>query len=167
MNLTIPEWMQKIYPEPLGSLASKYFQIAYSNTLMRRLNGGHIWRKILTDIEHKVHGLLEPKGRKIYLYSGHRKNAINLLATLDLWDTHLPRFCAATIVELAYKIQTNEYGIKIYYFDQKNDEPNLLIIPGCNNTFCEFHKFTELIKPIIPENYTMECGSKVNLDIYP
>ncbi|XP_044743086.1 venom acid phosphatase Acph-1-like [Chrysoperla carnea] len=167
MNLTLPNWVRNIYPEPLSTLAAKQIELESYTPLLKRLNGGNFLRKIITDIQDKIDGNLEPQGRKIYLYSGHETNAVNMLVALDVWDNQVPLFSSATIIELIHRVQSNEYGLRIYYHDQRSDYPKLIKIPGCLGSFCEINRFLEVAKDIIPDNYTLECGSEVDIHTFP
>ncbi|XP_044737654.1 venom acid phosphatase Acph-1-like [Chrysoperla carnea] len=167
LNFTLPEWVKKVYPEPLGSLGAKQMELENHNTLLKRLNGGNILRKILKNAHDKIAGTLEPKGRKIYLYSGHETNAANILIALDIWDKTIPLFSSATIIELVHRNSTNEYGLKVYYHNQIAEEPILLTVPGCGDSFCEIKKFIEVTDDVVPKNYTAECNSLVDIDTLP
>lgn len=64
----------------------------------------------------KINGKLRPAGRKIYMYSAHDNNVINILAALDLYQPpHFPNYSSATIIEL-HLMDNNQYAIKVRSF---------------------------------------------------
>lgn len=61
----------------------------------------------------QINGKLKPAGRKIYMYSAHDNNVINILAALGLYDPpHFPNYSSATIIEL-HLMDNHEYAIKV------------------------------------------------------
>ncbi|XP_044743029.1 venom acid phosphatase Acph-1-like [Chrysoperla carnea] len=167
LNLTLPKWVQRVYPEPISSLAAKELEMESYTTLLKRLNGGNCLRKMLKNIGEKLDGTLKPKGRKIYLYSAHETNVMKVLGVLNVWDQKIPLFCSAVIIELVHRNATNENGIKVFYYNQIAEEPILLTVPGCGDSFCEINKFIEVTKDVVPKNYTLECNSKIDIHTFP
>lgn len=56
---------------------------------------------------------LQPHARKIFLYSGHENNVINVLAAMDLFETHFPNYSSAVIIELHYLSDKEGYAVKV------------------------------------------------------
>lgn len=73
-------------------------------------------KKILQHIKGKAAGILQPEERKIYLFSGHENNVINILAALNIFETHFPEYSAAVIIELHYFRNLDQYGVKVSFF---------------------------------------------------
>lgn len=67
--------------------------------------------KIINNMINKSTDNLSPVGRKIFLYSAHENNVINILAALNLFQPHVPKYSAAVIVELHYI--EHEYVVKV------------------------------------------------------
>lgn len=70
-------------------------------------------KKIIENMKAKIDGTLTPKGRKIYLYSGHENNVINILAALNVFQPHVPKYSAAAIIELHKLPESNDYVVKV------------------------------------------------------
>ncbi|GLV41156.1 uncharacterized protein CBL_04680 [Carabus blaptoides fortunei] len=162
-NLTLPQWTKLVYPEPLHSLAGMQCSFENYNDILIRLNGGHHLKLVIESGKAKIKGELLPKGRKMYLTSGHENNVVNVLTALNLFTAHVPTFSSAVIIELHRLPGTEQYGYKIFHHNQTRDDPYLLTVPGCSE-LCPFDKFVTLISNHIPGNYTAECDSEINLD---
>ena len=61
----------------------------------------------------KVDGKLSPNERKIFLYSGHENNVLNIQAALKVFRPHIPKYSAATIIELHYLIELQKYAVRV------------------------------------------------------
>lgn len=70
-------------------------------------------KKVIEHIKSKIDGSLIPNKRKIFLYSGHENNVINILAALGVIKSHVVEFSSATIIELHYLEDLNDYTIKV------------------------------------------------------
>lgn len=166
LNMTMPEWAKSIYPEPIHTVGAHQCLFENYTPLLRRLNGGHIVQKFIEYSRLKIGEQLKPAGRKMFLYSGHENNIVNILAVLGLYELHIPVYCSAVMLELHRNKATQEYGFKVFYEnDTYSEGSHLLTIPGCD-TFCRFDKFVEITRPMVPVNYTEECESPVDLDNY-
>lgn len=69
--------------------------------------------KVIEQMIAKSEEKLVPEQTKIYLYSGHENNVINILAALDLFKPHVPKYSAAVIIELHYLEDSKRYGVKV------------------------------------------------------
>lgn len=61
----------------------------------------------------KTEGSLSPHERKIFLYSGHENNVINVLAAMNLYKTHFPNYSSAVLIELHYLRSRQDYAVKV------------------------------------------------------
>ncbi|XP_044259333.1 venom acid phosphatase Acph-1-like isoform X1 [Tribolium madens] len=154
MNLTLPEWAQSVYPEQLHAMAAKQCNYENYNTVLKRLNGGRMLGQIIKQMSAKSRNLLR---EKIFLYSGHENNVINILAALNLFKPHVPKYSAAVIVELY------QNGVKVLYLRDVTSEPEVQKLEGCD-VLCPLDDFIRITRPHVPGNYTAECHSHVNLD---
>lgn len=62
---------------------------------------------------NKSEGVFDPPGRKIFLYSGHDNNVINILAALNLYEPHFPNYSSAVLIELYRVNNTNQHYVKV------------------------------------------------------
>lgn len=161
MNVTLPSWAVEAFPD-LRRLAIAQCYYENANTLMKRLNGGRRLAKTVENMKRNIQDTIQPK-KKIFLYSGHDFTVIDLLYSLDLYKPHFPNFNAAICVELHQELTTGMHFVKILHLKDVFDEPELLVIPGCED-MCEFNKFVETISQHLPVNYTKECEATISLD---
>lgn len=155
MNLTLPEWTQEIYPEPLYSAASQVYNYLNHDPNVKRINIGYLIKKIITDCQMKIISLSTDKypimaKRKMYLYSGHESTLGYFLQSMDLLKTaHIPSYGATIMVELR-KDDNDNYYIKILYRNKPTEsDPKVLSIPGCG-TLCRLDLFINLQEAILP-----------------
>lgn len=164
MNLTLPKWTNSIYPEPVTMLTGLYYQLENNNDVMKRLNGGRPLKKVIDQMKISINSYLKGRSdkRKMYLYSGHEANIINILAVLNVYTPHVPIYSSAVIIELHYYHEKHIYGVKVFYLKDVDQPLVEMKIPGCDED-CSFDRFLEVTKNFIPGNYTEECHSNVNL----
>ncbi|KAI4459428.1 acid phosphatase-related [Holotrichia oblita] len=163
MNLTLPEWTKTVFPDPISFLAGQQCNFENYNDILKRLNGGRMLKKVIENMKNKTSDKLTPLGRKIYLYSGHENNVINILAALNVFLPHVPNYSAAAIIELHKLSETGEHVVKVLYAKDVEAEPEVQQIPGCES-LCDLNKFIEITKSHVPVNYTAECNSDVFLN---
>lgn len=160
MNLTLPEWTKSVFPEPLSTLATKQTHYENYNSVLKKLNGGRMLGKV---VEHMWAKSEDALNRKIYLYSGHENNVINVLAALNIFLPHVPKYTAAVIVELHHVQEGDAHGVKVFYLRDAGSEPEVQKLEGCD-ALCPLNSFVRIAQPHVSVNYTAECGSHVNLD---
>lgn len=154
MNMTLPDWTQEIYPEPLYSAASQVYNYLNYDPNVRRINIGYLLKKIITDCHMKVLSTISDKypamaKRKLYLYSGHESTLGYFLQSMDLSRAHIPSYGAAIMVELR-KDEDDNYYIKILYRNKASEtDPKILTIPECG-TLCPLDLFISLQNAILP-----------------
>ncbi|XP_074029096.1 venom acid phosphatase Acph-1 isoform X2 [Leptinotarsa decemlineata] len=162
MNLPLPEWSKSVFPGEVGEIARKRYRLENSTPLLRKLNGGRSLQRVLENILAKTRNRLSAENRKIFLYSGHENNIINILTSLG-WDvSEFPNYSSTVIFELHFLKETDEFAVKVLY----STEPGTIEekqIKGCE-VLCPLKKFVELTKNVIPRNYTAECRSLISLD---
>lgn len=161
MNLTLPEWTKSVYPSKLHEVAAQRCYFENSTPLLKKLNGGRMLGKVVDQMLAKANNTLQPTNRKLFLYSGHENNVLNILATLDLLKPHVAKFAASVFIEL-HSTEDN-YGVKIFYLKDPSLEPELQKLENCEE-LCPLSRFIELTKNRIPGNYTAECESDIYLD---
>ncbi|KAG8263237.1 prostatic acid phosphatase-like [Homalodisca vitripennis] len=152
-NLTLPEWVNDYFPEKMAAVTAYSFTLNVYNDELKKLKGGPLLKKILSDSQAK----LEPSNkRKMFLYAGHDSTVVNLLMALKVWDEQIPVYNILALVEL-HQIDKN-YGLKIFLRNSTEHEPYLLRVPGCED-FCQLDKVVEFTKNMIPNDLTKECIS--------
>lgn len=137
--------------------------------------------KVINNMVAKTEGSLHPHERKIFIYSGHENNVINVLAAMDLFRTHFPLYSSAVLIELHYLRSRQDYAVKVsticfiiivayqtlwlqvLYVRDAYKEPEELTLQDCD-TLCPLNTFIKLTEKHVPGNYTAECDSLINLD---
>jgi hypothetical protein len=163
MNLTLPEWTKSVYPDEVHEITAKRCFYENYNSILKRLNGGRMLGKVIDQMVNKANSTLVPLERKIFLYSGHENNVINILAALNLFQPHVPKYTASAIVELHWITELQSHGVKVLYLRDADSTPEVLKLEGCD-TLCPLNDFIRITEPHVPVNYTAECHSHVNLD---
>ncbi|CAG9767945.1 unnamed protein product [Ceutorhynchus assimilis] len=154
MGFPLDNWTKIVYPEPLRSYIVDFYKIETSTRALKTVMIGYLIRKILNDSINKINGTLNPQDRKIFLYSGHEVNVATIITSLELISlVDIPTYASYVIFEL-HKI-SGVHGFKIFYENYKNNEPNLLTLPGCKQ-FCPIEDFIRLTADIIPTG-DVEC----------
>ncbi|XP_012274119.1 prostatic acid phosphatase-like isoform X2 [Orussus abietinus] len=154
LNLTLPSWTKEYYPEKLLPLSTYSFTLNVYNDLLRRLKGGPLLKKILSDMVDKSRDTLKPKNRKMFMYAGHDSTVANLLGTMGVWDKQMPEYNIMAIVELHR--EKDNWNVQMFLRNTTEHEPYSLTVPGCS-TICPLDRFIEITKPVIPINWSEEC----------
>ncbi|ENN79637.1 venom acid phosphatase Acph-1 isoform X1 [Dendroctonus ponderosae] len=163
MNLTLPDWTVPVYPDVITRMAAKQCEMENYNDILKRLNGGRMLGKVIANMVAKTEGSLHPHERKIFIYSGHENNVINILAAMDLYKTHFPNYSSAVLIELHYLRSRQNYAVKVLYQGDVYNPPEELALPNCD-VLCPLDSFIKLTENHVPKNYTAECDALVNLD---
>ncbi|CAH0554071.1 unnamed protein product [Brassicogethes aeneus] len=164
LNLTLPEWANTVYDD-IEELAGKQCEIENSNDILKKLNGGRMLGQVIKQMLAKTENKLYPEQTKIFLYSGHENNVINILAALDVFKAHVPKFSAAVLIELHYLKDSQQYAVKVFYSRDVDNSLEEQTLPGCG-TLCPLTDFIRITEKHVPQNYTLECNSNIDLDFY-
>uniref|UniRef100_A0A8D8T9D9 acid phosphatase n=2 Tax=Cacopsylla melanoneura TaxID=428564 RepID=A0A8D8T9D9_9HEMI len=161
-NLTLPDWTQPIYPEPMRTVAAFSFGIAARTPGMKRLKGGPLLDDIVRHMVAKSKQKMKKK--KLWIYSAHDTTVSNLLNTLDVFDLHCPPYASSVIIELHE--DQDKYYVNVLY--KNSTTPHQLNIPGCNFD-CPLDQFVSLIKPVTVSDtqWEKECHTHNLFDILP
>nr|CAI5860834.1 unnamed protein product [Callosobruchus analis] len=113
--------------------------------------------------------LTQPANSKIFLYSGHENNVVNLLTALGYFDSseeqHFSNYSSAVVIELHRGKE--DHAVRILHLRDVEAEYEAIEIRSCEVTednVCPLNDFIRLTKDVVPVNYTDECQSLVNLD---
>ncbi|ODN03821.1 Lysosomal acid phosphatase [Orchesella cincta] len=167
-NISLPNWTEKVYPEPMKTMSDLGFQILSANREMMKFNGGPLLKEVIENMESTVEFLKCPKKqkekkrvKKVYLYSGHDTTVAAFLATLSVFDTHQPPYTSAVIVEL-HQMQEKGSGskkhlVKVFYRNSTAVAPREMIIPDCGNP-CHLDKLKEVVRDLLLEDWGAECN---------
>ncbi|XP_075222503.1 testicular acid phosphatase homolog [Lycorma delicatula] len=158
LNLDLPEWTAKVYPEPLTKLAARSFILNDYTPELRKLKGGPLLKRILNTFIAKANNTLKPEQQQLHLYAGHDSTIAHLLSALNVWDEQLPEYNSLILLEL-HEVDKNQHGLKIFFRNSTTQEPYLLKIPGCDE-ICPLEQVTLATKNVIPSDLKEECKPK-------
>ncbi|XP_030747512.1 prostatic acid phosphatase-like isoform X2 [Sitophilus oryzae] len=156
INLTLPEWTNKYYPDQMLEPTVFSYILNSWNDKLNRLKGGVLLKKIIQDWQSKVNDTISPKSRKAFLYGGHDSTIVNLMRTLKVWDPQLPDYAITILLEFSQDSH-GLYGVEVFLRNSTVVPPFKLTIPGCDS-FCSLDKLEELTKEVIPDNWEEECN---------
>ncbi|XP_065205541.1 uncharacterized protein LOC135835282 [Planococcus citri] len=156
-NLTLPEWTDSIYPEPLIRFASLGFLVQAYSLQMRRIRVGPLLGKLIQEMEMKIQGKLNAT---FHFYSAHDTTIAVLLTALEMYQDIfiLPPYSSSVIIELRQHNGNNI--VTILYRNSTTAPPQLLYLRGCDHV-CTLDKFKTLTQHIIPENWHDECDASL------
>lgn len=158
-GLKLPDWTKNYYPHRLLNLTElSYIYNVYTDEL-KKFKAGPFLEKMTKEWNEKKNGVIKPKDRKIFLYTGHDSTIVNVLHAIGVWEQQLPVYGIMAIFELLEDTATGEYGISIYLRNSAKSGAIPLTIPGCEQ-FCPLDKFIELTKKFIIVDKASECAAR-------
>ncbi|KAF5302430.1 hypothetical protein FQR65_LT08519 [Abscondita terminalis] len=92
----------------------------------------------------------------MYLMSGHDLTVASVLAALEVFKPHVPKYNAAVLIELHQEHSTEQYLIKMYYVKGVDLSLEQLYIKGCPY-MCTLEDFIEAVKSNLVDDYEVEC----------
>ncbi|XP_065205551.1 prostatic acid phosphatase-like [Planococcus citri] len=155
-NLTLPEWTNSIYPEPLTRFASLNL-LLHTSVLGANAKDCTLIRKLVEEMEMKIH---RKSNSLFHFYSGHDTTIAGLLTALEMYNDIfiLPSYSASLIFELRQKHKN--YVVTILYRNSTNMPPQFLHLRGCDHV-CTLDKFKALTQHLIPGNWDDECDASL------
>ncbi|XP_015835032.2 venom acid phosphatase Acph-1 [Tribolium castaneum] len=143
----LPEWTQKVYPEPITQLAINEYYTQTATTELMQMSAGYFLQKVIQDSYSKINNT--NSDRKIYMYAAHENNIADLLILLGVFEPpHIPNYGAYVLLEL--HSVNNKYGIRIFYENYQETRPQLLKVPNCDS-FCKIDQFASLYEEYMPD----------------
>ena len=95
MNITLPEWATEEIQIKMKPIVELEYQVRSYNNLMKRLNGGHLVKEFIKNMNAKRN----QTSPKVYVYSGHEVNIAAFARAHDFIEPKIPNFGSAIIVE--------------------------------------------------------------------
>ncbi|XP_035224428.1 prostatic acid phosphatase-like [Stegodyphus dumicola] len=154
-NLIIPSWARQTWEE-LERINDISLYFPTKSKEYQRLKAA----PLLVHIGKLMKKRIEGEEKKVFVYSGHKKNLAAVLNALDVYNRKEPPFCATLVFEL-YKEHEN-YTVRLLFFNSTtpengNQEPFVLKLPMCDE-FCPFKRFKNMIVNLNPpQNWEKEC----------
>ncbi|XP_063218385.1 prostatic acid phosphatase-like [Bacillus rossius redtenbacheri] len=158
LNLTLPEWSSEVYPDTLSSIWA--WTRWLPTQLQQRFSSGGLIRELTKRMEQAADGSSSSGGdRKMYLYSAHDTNIVNLLSSLQAFNFIAVPFTAAVMLELR-RLSAGDYAVAMWYRNTTAHEPYLLTVRGCE-PLCPLERFVNITAPLVPTDYAQECCQKL------
>ncbi|XP_046741737.1 venom acid phosphatase Acph-1-like [Diprion similis] len=144
-NKVLPQWTNGIFPEgKMKDIAAYEYVIQNYNKSLVQLGTGRIIGEWMKNIDNFLNST-ESGNPKAFFYGAHEGNIGGLLATLGVFESHIPFYCSAIIVEFS-KVN-NEYYVKFLY--RNNGVLRELLVPGCISVNCSLKTFRGLVADFI------------------
>ncbi|KFM66682.1 Lysosomal acid phosphatase, partial [Stegodyphus mimosarum] len=160
-NLIIPSWARQNWEE-LEWINDMSLYFATKSREYQRLKAVPLLAHIAKLMKERIKG----EGKKVYVYSGHKKNLAAVLNALEVYNRKEPPFCSTLVFEF-YK-EHEKHTVRLLYFNsttpQNGDqEPYVLTLPACDE-FCPFVNFKRAIIKLNlfngTEEWEKECEIK-------
>lgn len=94
-------------------MAEQSYVDLVATTEMKRIKAGPYLQLITKQMQQKVDDTLEPKERKLFLYSAHDWTITNVLIGLNVWERKMPNFAALILFELHQNQESGEYYVEV------------------------------------------------------
>lgn len=154
-GMKLPEWTEKVFPDPITEMSAIAFQMATVTRPMARLLAGPLLRDMLKAFQAKLDGKMRPD-RGIWMYSAHDTTVSDLLNVLGLFDPpHNPPFTATVMMELRM-IEEVPHVAVVYKKGPNDVTGQQMEIPNCGK-YCPLERMWELYEDVIPLNWDEEC----------
>ncbi|RZF39400.1 hypothetical protein LSTR_LSTR000921 [Laodelphax striatellus] len=158
LNLKLPNWTEKVYPDPLNQLTGKAFTLNAYTPELRRMKGGPLLKNI---VNHMIDKIKRPTHKKyqLYLYAGHDSTIAHLLNALGVWEEHAPEYNSLILIELHELKLDDPHGVKIFFRKSKNHQMKELKPSKCEG-ICSLNEILQATKDVIPDDLTEHCKPK-------
>lgn len=149
----LPPWTQRVFPGgELAVLAAERYAAQAASVEMLRLRYGGVLREIVERWSALAGGGAEPAtaAAALWLYGEERETLVGLMQALGVFDTHIPPYCAALLMEV--RSVGGEPHVQLLYQRQAGD-PEPLLMAGCG-TLCSLGRMRQRLEAVMPEKDT-------------
>ncbi|XP_046670615.1 lysosomal acid phosphatase-like isoform X1 [Homalodisca vitripennis] len=162
-GLPLPDWANKIYPEPISSLWFEIAKALFTDSLDQiKYMEGELFQELVGLMQSKANNTLSPDTR-MYYYSGHDYTLLALLAMLgqrSLEEIGFVSTGSALIYELHRDPDTNQFYIEVMFVDGAAPEwgPMDVDIQGCDPP-CDLYQLLNITEKYYKiTNWKEECN---------
>ncbi|VDK83462.1 unnamed protein product [Litomosoides sigmodontis] len=157
-----PKWVNETVWNKISELYNLLGQYQYSTDLLKRLQGGELWREIFVRLKTlmKEHSVWK---QKMYAYSAqkyydtfeHDDTLAVLLSMFGVKVTTYPPYTTLVLLETHWI--NNQFVLQLYYKNvTDSNEIYQFPITYCND-ICTIEKLESATSNFIPFNWEMEC----------
>ncbi|EDW76777.1 uncharacterized protein Dwil_GK19447 [Drosophila willistoni] len=147
----LPDWTKAYYPERMQFLAEQsYVYNAYTKE-MQKIKGGPFLKKMYAEMTAKAEATLEPRDRRMFIYTGHDWTVGNILSALGIWQRQMPRFGVMAIFETHKNLKTGQHYVEIFLRNDEHGCLEQLKLPNCDRQ-CPLHRLVELSMEVLPND---------------
>lgn len=136
---TIPDWAVRLLPKIREINDIGFSLLFYGSEELITLSGGPLLNEMLTNMEAAAES--GTPTRRAYLYSAHDLTVGGVMSAAGIYDKHEPAYSSMFTLELRKKDSTGEFGVVALYTRDPEEEPEILLVPGCPQVFCPLDTF--------------------------
>lgn len=180
-NLTLPNWTDPVFPQPLLSVSARSQALFTETPYMKRIKGGPLLTEIVEEMVLKRTGVLT---QNMAFYSGHDVTLTNLVRALEVQNqtSTAPEYGAALIFELFRSEKMSDSIVNVsgralpfiglqldcpifytsfqqllYYKNTETTEPIQISIPSCPDP-CSLDGFIAVYdESVLITDFDAEC----------
>lgn len=153
-----PKWAVDVMPK-IKEMTKIEYACEFYNSELIRLASGILLTEILNVTSAAAAGNREQP--KLYLYSAHENNVAALMAAVNVFKAHQPKYGSTISLELRRKISSGQYGFTVVYAADAGGPGVILPISGCEvQTFCDYDTFVKLTQEnmLSRTEYKKQCS---------
>ncbi|KAK9302832.1 hypothetical protein QLX08_005321 [Tetragonisca angustula] len=159
LNITLPEWATEEVQTKMKPIVELEYQIRSYNTLMKRLNGGHLVQEFIKNMNAKRN----QTSPKVYVYSGHEINVAAFAKAHNFVEPEIPSFGSAIIVE-KLRDSKGKHFVQLYLWTGVTQELKPYKLSKCDKK-CPYEKYITIMEHVIPLEEDLNCSwNNVSLD---
>ncbi|VIO92053.1 Histidine acid phosphatase family protein [Brugia malayi] len=149
-----PKWVNETVWNKISEMFNLWGQYEYSTDLLKRLQGGELWKEIFARLNNlmKEHSTWK---QKMYAYSAHDDTLAVLLSMFGMKLTAYPPYAALVLLE-THQID-NQFILQLYY-KNVTDSNQIYHFPiAYCDKICTVENLEVATSNFIPLNWKMEC----------
>ncbi|CAG9858195.1 unnamed protein product [Phyllotreta striolata] len=154
VGYALPSWTSSLYPEPIRTLAAKWFAKHCYNQALQQISVGLFYNEILGYFDEMI---ADPTSTAKYrMYSGHDNNVVAILTTVGQKPTAPVPFA----VSLWFELRRTNWDHVVNLWMKSGDQMTQLSINGCALD-CPLSEVKKLLSDVTvdEEGYQSLCKS--------
>ncbi|KAH8367705.1 hypothetical protein KR084_001731 [Drosophila pseudotakahashii] len=145
----LPAWTKDYFPDRMQFLAEQSYVYNAYTPEMQKIKGGPFLKRMYKEMVAKSTGILKPRDRGMFIYTGHDWTVGNILMALGVWKRQMPRFAVMAIFETHRDKETGEYYVEIFLRNDEHGCLEQLQLKDCDRQ-CPLSRLIELSDDVLP-----------------